>query len=135
VDRFTVSVIQDDHTGEVFELKHLIKAHLNKANANKKTTAEIQSECEDMVRKMDNMDEYEMSDFFRQFDMKSPISDRDLSDPSEWDLLCHASIFEETGMVPGFLRPELAQGIFVNFKRLLEFNEVIILTKKFLFHV
>ena len=30
-----------------------------------------------------------------------------------------------SGALKGFLRPETAQGIFVNFKRLLEFNQVI----------
>lgn len=29
-----------------------------------------------------------------------------------------------SGLMRGFLRPETAQGIFVNFKRLLEFNQV-----------
>jgi hypothetical protein len=29
-----------------------------------------------------------------------------------------------TGLLKGYLRPETAQGIFVNFKRLLEFNQV-----------
>lgn len=42
--------------------------------------------------------------------------------PAEFNLMFQTHI-GPSGAVRGFLRPETAQGIFVNFKRLLEFNQ------------
>lgn len=53
--------------------------------------------------------------------MTAPLSGNDLSDPMEFNLMFGTQI-GPTGLIKGFLRPETAQGIFVNFKRLLEFN-------------
>jgi len=58
----------------------------------------------------------------RRFNMKSPTTGNDLTDPIEFNLMFGTQI-GPTGLIKGFLRPETAQGIFVNFKRLLEFNQ------------
>lgn len=63
-----------------------------------------------------------MGAILRRFNMKSPTTGNDLSDPIEFNLMFGTQI-GPTGLVKGFLRPETAQGIFVNFKRLLEFNQ------------
>lgn len=44
-----------------------------------------------------------------------------LPQPFPFNLMFNTSI-GPTGQTPGFLRPETAQGIFTNFKKLLEFN-------------
>lgn len=43
---------KDVKTGECFRLDHLIKAHLEKLAADKKSTPEIKAECEDIVIKV-----------------------------------------------------------------------------------
>lgn len=43
---------KDMKTGECFRLDHLIKAHLEKIGADKKTPPEIKAECEDIVIKV-----------------------------------------------------------------------------------
>lgn len=116
-------MVKDEKTGECFRLDHLIKAQLEKVKADKKTTAEVRAECEDIVIKLDGMTKEEMRQVLRKFDMKSPLTNNELSDPMEFNLMFSTSI-GPTGLVKGFLRPETAQGIFVNFKRLLEFNHV-----------
>uniref|UniRef100_T1GTK7 glycine--tRNA ligase n=1 Tax=Megaselia scalaris TaxID=36166 RepID=T1GTK7_MEGSC len=68
------------------------------------------------------MSKDEMGAILRKYDMKSPVTNNDLSDPMEFNLMFSTQI-GPTGLVKGFLRPETAQGIFVNFKRLLEFNQ------------
>jgi len=45
-------MVKDLKTGECFRLDHLIKAHLEKVAADKKTTAETKAECEDIVVKV-----------------------------------------------------------------------------------
>merc|ERR1719319_1749740 len=57
-----------------------------------------------------------------RFAMKAPVSGNDLSEPIEFNLLFETHI-GPSGAIKGFLRPETAQGMFVNFKRLLEFNQ------------
>ena len=63
-----------------------------------------------------------MAAILRELEMKSPLTQNDLSEPIEFNLMFQTHI-GPTGLMKGFLRPETAQGIFVNFKRLLEFNQ------------
>merc|ERR1719244_1610938 len=63
-----------------------------------------------------------MDAIVKEYGMKSPVTGNDITEPIEFNLMFATSI-GPTGTVKGFLRPETAQGIFVNFKRLLEFNQ------------
>lgn len=122
VDRFADLMIKDVKTGECFRLDHFIKAHLEKVAADKKTSKELKAELEDIVIKLDGMTKDELAAVVSRFDMKSPITGNDLTPPIEFNLM-FATQIGPSGLVKGFLRPETAQGIFVNFKRLLEFNQ------------
>lgn len=122
VDRFADLMVKDVKNGECFRLDHLIKNHLEKVSAAKGATQELKDECTDIVIKLDGMNKEEMRVILRKFEMKSPITNNDLSDPMEFNLMFGTQI-GPTGLIKGFLRPETAQGIFVNFKRLLEFNQ------------
>lgn len=122
VDRFADLMVKDLKTGECFRLDHLIKAHLQKLCSDKKATQELKDECTDITVKLDGMNKAEMAAILQKFDMKSPITLNDLSEPMEFNLM-FATQIGPTGLIKGFLRPETAQGIFVNFKRLLEFNQ------------
>lgn len=122
VDRFADLMVKDLKNGECFRLDHLIKAHLEKLIAEKNTTADQKAEYEDIVVKLDGCSKEEMNNTLRKFDIKSPNTGNDLSDAMEFNLMFSTSI-GPTGNLKGFLRPETAQGIFVNFKRLLQFNQ------------
>lgn len=65
-----------------------------------------------------------MNDVIKKYKFKSPITNNDLSDPVSFNLMFPTQI-GPTGDFRAYLRPETAQGIFINFKRLLEFNQVI----------
>merc|ERR1719427_2032821 len=122
VDRFADLMVKDMKNGECFRLDHLIKAALEKVCAEKKTSAETKAECEDIVIRLDGMTKEEMAAVMKKFDMKAPLTNNPLSEPIEFNLMFQTHI-GPSGAVRGFLRPETAQGIFVNFKRLLEFNQ------------
>ncbi|XP_062548703.1 glycine--tRNA ligase isoform X2 [Armigeres subalbatus] len=122
VDRFADLMVKDVKNGECFRLDHLIKNHLEKAAAAKDATAALKDECSDIVIKLDGMTKDEMAAILQKFNMKSPTTGNDLTEPIEFNLMFGTQI-GPTGLVKGFLRPETAQGIFVNFKRLLEFNQ------------
>lgn len=122
VDRFADLMVKDLKTGECFRLDHLIKSHLEKIASDKKATQELKDECTDITVKLDGMNKAEMAAIMQKFNMKSPLTQNDLSEPMEFNLM-FATQIGPTGLIKGFLRPETAQGIFVNFKRLLEFNQ------------
>merc|ERR1719418_296843 len=122
VDRFADLMVKDLKNGECFRLDHLIKAALEKVCADKKCSAETKAECEDIVVKLDGMSKDEMAAVLKKFDIKSPLTNNPLTEPIEFNLMFQTHI-GPSGAVKGFLRPETAQGIFVNFKRLLEFNQ------------
>lgn len=122
VDRFADLMVKDLKNGECFRLDHLIKAHLEKLIADKKTPPEKKSEYEDIVVKLDGMTKEEMNSLLRKFNIRSPITDNELSDAIEFSLMFNTTI-GPSGLIKGYLRPETAQGIFVNFKRLLNFNQ------------
>ncbi|GFR27981.1 glycine--tRNA ligase [Trichonephila clavata] len=122
VDRFADLMVKDLKNGECFRLDHLIKAHLEKLMTEKNVTPPQIAEYEDIIVKLDGYSKDEMNAILRKFDMKSPNTGNDLSDALEFNLMFSTSI-GPTGNLKGFLRPETAQGIFVNFKRLLQFNQ------------
>jgi len=120
--RFADLMVKDTVNGECFRLDHLIKAALEKVCADKKCSKETKAECEDIVVKLDGMSKDEMAAVLKKFDIKSPLTNNPLTEPIEFNLMFQTHI-GPSGAVKGFLRPETAQGIFVNFKRLLEFNQ------------
>lgn len=122
VDRFADLMVKDVGTGECFRLDHLIKTHLEKVAADKKTSHDTKSECQDIIVRLDGMTKEEMSAVLCKFNIRSPLTGNELTQPIEFNLMFTTQI-GPSGLVKGFLRPETAQGIFVNFKRLLEFNQ------------
>lgn len=122
VERFADLMVKDVKTGECFRLDHLIKAHLEKVMYDKKTTEKLREECRDIIIKLDGMTKDEMNMILLKYNMKSPVSGNNLTEPIEFNLMFGTQI-GPSGLVKGFLRPETAQGIFVNFKRLLAFNQ------------
>lgn len=122
VERFADLMVKDVKTGDCFRLDHLIKAHLEKVICDKKADEKTREECRDIVVKLDGMTKDELAAILLKYGMKSPVSGNDLTEPMEFNLMFGTQI-GPTGLIKGFLRPETAQGIFVNFKRLLDFNQ------------
>jgi len=76
---------------------------------------------EDILAKIDNFGGPELAEIITKWNIKSPESGNDLTAPQEFNLMFDSSI-GPTGHLKGYLRPETAQGQFLNFKKLLEFN-------------
>lgn len=122
VERFADYMVKDVKTGECFRADHLIEGHIEKVLADKKIAEDLKKELEALLPKIDGFSKEDMADTLKKYNMKSPVTGNDLSEPLEFNLMFSTSI-GPSGLVKGFLRPETAQGIFVNFKRLLEFNQ------------
>ncbi|KAL3289597.1 hypothetical protein HHI36_023010 [Cryptolaemus montrouzieri] len=122
VDRLADLMVKDVNTRECLRLDNLIKAHLKLLCANQKTSAELKAQCDDIVVKLDGMSKDEMAGIFKKFNMRSPLTGNELTEPIEFNLIFSIQI-GPSGLIKGYLRRETARGIFVNFKRFLEFNQ------------
>ncbi|AWP20605.1 Glycyl-tRNA synthetase [Scophthalmus maximus] len=122
VDKFADYMVKDVKNGECFRADHLLKAHLQKLMSDKKCAAEKKAEMEEVITQMDNYTQQELAALFEKYNVKSPATGNDLTPPVSFNLMFKTSI-GPGGNTPGYLRPETAQGMFLNFKRLLEFNQ------------
>ncbi|EFO98015.1 CRE-GARS-1 protein [Caenorhabditis remanei] len=122
VDRFADWMVKDVKNGECFRADHLIKNSIEKLMNDKKVSAEMKKDGEDALARLEGFDDKDMHEVITRFKFKSPITGNDLTEPIAFNLMFPTQI-GPTGDFKAFLRPETAQGIFVNFKRLLEFNQ------------
>ncbi|MFT7813861.1 glycine-tRNA ligase [Arapaima gigas] len=122
VDKFADYMVKDVKNGECFRADHLLKAHLQKLMSDKKCSVDKKVEMNNVITQLDNYSQQELADLFVEYNVKSPSTGNDLSPPISFNLMFQTSI-GPGGNMPGYLRPETAQGIFLNFKRLLEFNQ------------
>ncbi|PWN43338.1 glycyl-tRNA synthetase [Ceraceosorus guamensis] len=86
-----------------------------------KLSDEQVKEYEYTLAQIDNYTGKELGELIRKFQVKAPESGNDVTEPVEFNLMFETMI-GPTGYVKGYLRPETAQGHFVNFSRLLDFN-------------
>lgn len=126
VERFKDLMCQDQGDGTCHRADHLledkIKELLEKhASGKEPLTPEQVEEYERMKIRADDMSAEELGAALKQLNVKSPDSGNELSAPFPFNLMFETKI-GPTGLYTGFMRPELAQGIFVNFHRLLEQN-------------
>ena len=112
----------DTVNGRPDRADHLIKREAEKLMKDKKTPDDSRSQLEQILTQLDGLTNHEMDTIIKNYGMKSQDGN-DLTAPVEFNLMFPTSI-GPTGDVAAYLRPETAQGIFVNFKRLLEFNQV-----------
>ncbi|KJH52852.1 glycine--tRNA ligase [Dictyocaulus viviparus] len=122
VDRFADWMVKDVKNGECFRADHLIKNAAEKMIADKKVEESIKIALQDVLARLEGFDDKDMLEVITKFNMKSPTTGNDLTPPIAFNLMFPSQI-GPTGDFKAFLRPETAQGIFVNFKRLLEFNQ------------
>jgi len=122
VGRFTDLLVKDTVNGNCFRADHILEDRLKTLIAGlKPTDHEKLREYEDVSAQVDTYTDKEMDEMLKKYQVVAPETGNSLSFPEPFNLMFKTSI-GPTGIVPGYLRPETAQGIFVNFKRLLEFN-------------
>jgi glycyl-tRNA synthetase len=81
----------------------------------------IVKEYEEILARIDNYNGEELGDLIKKHDMRCPRSGLLPTAPVSFNLMFQTSIGPSSNL-PGFLRPETAQGQFMNFSKLLEFN-------------
>mmetsp|Transcript_29931 Transcript_29931/g.39331 ORF Transcript_29931/g.39331 Transcript_29931/m.39331 type:complete len:738 (-) Transcript_29931:294-2507(-) len=122
VDRFTDLMVKDGTNGECFRADKLLEDFIDKLIDDNPTMQSAEVEKHRLVqRQADAYSPEEIHQIFQEYGIKSPSSGTTLSEPYPFNLMFKTSIGPE-GTSVGYLRPETAQGLFVNFKRLLDFN-------------
>ncbi|KAK7052507.1 glycine-tRNA ligase [Favolaschia claudopus] len=150
VARFADWMVKDTVNGEVLRADHLVKNVLEarlegdreargvaaapaapapadkKKKKQAKTTAvkledAVVAEYESILAQLDNYSGPELGGLMKTHAITNPSSGNPVGEPQQFNLMFASSI-GPTGQHPGFLRPETAQGHFLNFARLLEFN-------------
>lgn len=120
VDRFTDYMVKDSVTGDVYRADHILKAFLQKILQSDQSTSQEKEKAEFDLAQLDGMDGQALHQKLVEYKVKSDL-DNPLSDVVKFNLMFGADI-GPSGALKGYLRPETAQGQFVNFKRLLECN-------------
>lgn len=121
VDRFTDLMVKDLESGECFRADKLLEEAID-ALIESSPTMPIQ-EQEDHLRIQRQADAFtptEIDELLIKYDCKGPTGNP-YSPSFPFNLMFKTSIGPE-GTSVGYLRPETAQGLFVNFKRLLDYN-------------
>eukprot|EP00455_Lapot_gusevi_P004261 TRINITY_DN1176_c0_g1_i1.p1 TRINITY_DN1176_c0_g1~~TRINITY_DN1176_c0_g1_i1.p1 ORF type:complete len:683 (-),score=282.08 TRINITY_DN1176_c0_g1_i1:70-2118(-) len=121
VDRFTDLMVKDEKTGDCYRADKLLEAHIDKLLEEVTMTSARRAELQEIHNHAGTYNEAQMAQAFQSLGIVSPDSGNPLSDPFPYNLMFATSI-GPTGRMRGFLRPETAQGIFTNFRRLLEAN-------------
>ncbi|CAK9232181.1 unnamed protein product [Sphagnum troendelagicum] len=118
VDKFTDLMVKDEVTGDCHRADHLLKNFLNDILAkDAKITAEKKKEIMTDLASLDEFTGPELGAKIKAYNIKAPDTGNEVSEPYPFNLM-FATTIGPTGLVPGYMRPETAQGIFVNFKDL-----------------
>lgn len=149
VEKFADWMCKDPKTGEIFRADHLVEEVLEarlkgdkeargqkvvvdeEKEAKKKKKSKdakviklddaVVKEYEEVLAQIDNYDGAELEAIIAKYDIRNPTTDGNLLPPVAFNLMFQTSIGPSSNM-PGYLRPETAQGQFLNFQKLLDFN-------------
>ncbi|XP_010100026.2 glycine--tRNA ligase, mitochondrial 1 [Morus notabilis] len=122
VDKFTDLMVKDEKTGTCFRADHLLKDFCNeKLQKDLTISAETAAELRHVLATLDDLSSDELGAKIRKYGITAPDTRNPLSDPYPFNLMFQTSI-GPSGLSPGYMRPETAQGIFVNFKDLYYYN-------------
>ena len=123
VDKFEDLMVKDTKTGTPRRADKLIQEYIAREIpklTKKKKTQQIE-ELEKLDEDVENFGPEEIDAVIAKYGIKDPDTGNPLTKAEPFNLMFDTQI-GPTGQMKGYLRPETAQGIFINFKRLLEFN-------------
>ncbi|OWM76277.1 hypothetical protein CDL15_Pgr009923 [Punica granatum] len=122
VDKFTDLMVKDEKTGTCYRADHLLKDFCNeKLQKDLTLSAEKAAEFKHVLATLDDLSADELGAKIKEYGIVAPDTKNPLSDPYPFNLMFQTSI-GPSGLLRGFMRPETAQGIFVNFKDLYYYN-------------
>ncbi|XP_073295666.1 glycine--tRNA ligase, mitochondrial 1-like [Primulina huaijiensis] len=122
VDKFTDLMVKDEKTGTCYRADHLLKDYCKeKLEKEPNLSAEKTEELRHVLATLDDLSALELGAKIKGYGITAPDTKNAVSDPYPFNLMFQTSI-GPSGVSPGYMRPETAQGIFVNFKDLYYYN-------------
>ncbi|MBA0601512.1 glycine--tRNA ligase, mitochondrial 1 [Gossypium raimondii] len=122
VDKFTDLMVKDEKTGTCYRADHLLKDFCNEMLQKDLTiSAEKAAELKHVLATLDDLSAEALGAKIKEYGITASDTKNPLSDPYPFNLMFQTSI-GPSGLSPGYMRPETAQGIFVNFKDLYYYN-------------
>jgi len=123
VEKFADLMVKDVKTGQCYRADKLIEEWIEKhlAKHQKSLKPEEAEKLQRIAHEADSYEEARINAVIQDLKIKAPDTNNDLSEAIPFNLMFSTQI-GPTGYMKGFLRPETAQGIFINFRRLLEYN-------------
>ncbi|KAE8660891.1 Glycine--tRNA ligase 1 [Hibiscus syriacus] len=122
VEKFTDLMVKDEKTGTCYRADHLLKDFCNEKLQKELTiSAEKAAELKHVLATLDDLSPEALGAKIKEYGITAPDTKDPLSDPYPFNLMFQTSI-GPSGLSPGYMRPETAQGIFVNFKDLYYYN-------------
>jgi glycyl-tRNA synthetase len=122
VDKFTDLMVKDEKTGNCYRVDHLLKdfckEKLDKDNTLPPGKVE---EFNKILAILDDLSAEQLGAKIKEYGIVAPDTKNSLSDPYPFNLMFQTSI-GPSGLSSGYMRPETAQGIFVNFDNLYRYN-------------
>ena len=122
VEKFTDFMVRDSVTKDCYRADKLLEDHIEGLIESDPTMKQNEKERLTKIRAAaDAYDAEELGKHLKDLKVTAPETGNELTDPFPFNLMFKTDI-GPTGKAPGFLRPETAQGIFVNFRRLIDYN-------------
>lgn len=121
VDRFVDSMCFDVVTRQPYRADHLLKDGLEALLGHADTPHAAKAQIKSDLDVVDSFSCEQLGERLAFYNIKATQTGNDITAPAPFNLMFPTTIGPE-GTAKAFLRPETAQGIFVNFQRLLEYN-------------
>ncbi|KAL3353978.1 hypothetical protein AABB24_018578 [Solanum stoloniferum] len=122
VEKFTDLMVKDEKTGTCYRADHLLKDFCKeKLEKDFSLSAEKAAELKHILAVLDDLSAEQLGAKIKEYGITAPDTKNPLSDPYPFNLMFQTSI-GPSGVSPGYMRPETAQGIFVNFRDLYYYN-------------
>ncbi|CAD6263910.1 unnamed protein product [Miscanthus lutarioriparius] len=122
VDKFTDLMVKDEKTGNCYRADHLLKDFCkDKLEKDHTLSQKMLEEYNRVLAILDDLSAEQLGAKIKEYGIVAPDTKNPLSDPYPFNLMFQTSI-GPSGLSPGYMRPETAQGIFVNFKDLYYYN-------------
>ena len=121
VDKFTDFMVRDEKTLDCIRADHLLKDWLEERVNDPLKPKSDREEWREVLARVDELDAEQLGSYLEKYQIKAPETGNNVTKPFPFNLMFETQI-GPTGTMRGFLRPETAQGIFVNFRDLLYYN-------------
>ncbi|KAL6492744.1 hypothetical protein OROGR_033121 [Orobanche gracilis] len=122
VEKFTDLMVKDSKTNNCFRADHLLKDYCNeKLQKDLTLSPDKVAELKNVLALLDDFSAERLGAKIKEYGITAPDTKNPLSDPYPFNLMFETKI-GPSGLQTGYLRPETAQGIFVNFKDLYYYN-------------